>query len=332
MLTTTQKKILKLLAINSHYSNKDLSKSVGISEDAVRYQIIGLIKKQKLANFINNFHFKSLGYDHHHYLIRFKDITTVNIEQLMLIKEIFFINTSSGRYDIQLIISHTNDEELMDIKEYIDKILAGNIDDSLMLKYYYQYKFTNIIPIYDVAVKLPINKKNPLYKLNKEDWRTIQKIPSPITTFTAGEKKTIQYLITDPQATYTLIGKKTSQSYETVRQQIIKLAKKGHLANFGIFPNFDKLNMYTNYILLNIDQINDEIFGKYIRTNPRIFYAAKLIGKYNVILYFVSEKPSELHDEIQKLRKLFPNKIVESEMLSFDKIHKSVQFPMVLLD
>ena len=168
MLSLNQKKILKLLAINCRYTNKDIAKAVGISEDAVGYQIEKLINKEKLSSFVTNFHLKELGYYHHHYLIRVKDLDKLNIGELQKLKEIFFINTSAGKYDMQLIIAHKEDEELVDIKEQIDALLKDNIAESVMLKYYTQYKFTNMTPIYDVNIKIPQARKNVIYRLIKK--------------------------------------------------------------------------------------------------------------------------------------------------------------------
>ncbi len=332
MLALTQKKILKLLAINSWYSNKDIAKSVGISEDTVAYQINKLINEEKYSFFVNTFTFKELGFDHHHYLIRFKDIKDISMKEIVDMPEVFFINTSSGEYDIQLIICHRNDEEFLCAKKKIDELFSGKIAESLVLKFYVQYKFTNIIPEYDVSVTLPKNQKNPLYKLNSPEWHNTLTVPNSVVDFTNGELETIKFLIKNPRASYTEIGRKTNQSYETIRQQVKKFVEKGYLGNFGTFPNFDRLGYYANYVFLNVESIDDKKFGQYIRNNKNIFYAAKLIGKYDVLLYFVSKHPSELHEEIRNLRKLFSNQVISLEMLSFDKIHKSVQFPMVLFE
>ena len=331
MLTLSQKKILKLLAINSWYSNKDIAKSIGISEDAVHYQINKLINEEKYAYFINNFHFKELGFDHHHYLIRFKDISEIPLEELTQIPEIFFMNTSSGEYDLQIIFCHRNDKEFINAKKKIDGLLHGKIANSIVLKFYVQYKFTNFIPEYDIPLRLPKNQKNPLYKLDSEDWHNTRIVPAPVAEFTRGEIETIKMLLKNPRATYTEIGRKTNQSYETIRQQVRKFVEKKYLGNFGIFPNFNTFGYYANYVLLNIESIDDKKFMHYVQNNNKIFYTAKLIGKYDIILYFVSKHPDELNDEIRKLRNFFPNQIIDIEMLSFDKIHKSVQFPEVLL-
>jgi hypothetical protein len=117
-----------------------------------------------------------------------------------------------------------------------------------------------------------------------------------------------------------------------VRQQIIKFAQKGYIGNFGAFPNYEKYGYFGVFFLMNVAELDDKKILAYVATKKNIFYAAKLIGKYNLILYYVAEKPTELHRESYELRQLFKEKVLGLEMLTFEKTAKSVQFPMVLLD
>ena len=83
---------------------------------------------------------------------------------------------------------------------------------------------------------------------------------------------------------------------------------------------------------MNVIELDDKKISAYVSSKKNIFYAAKLIGKYNLILYFIAEKPQELHKESYELRQLFKDKMLDIEMLTFEKVIKSVQFPMALLD
>jgi DNA-binding Lrp family transcriptional regulator len=332
MYSLNQKKLLKLLAINCRYSNKDLAKSIGVSEDVIRYQIDRLTRREKLLAISTSFHFSNLGFYLHHYLIRFKNIEEQRIEKLIGIKEIFFLNKSTGKYDLQIIICHRTDEELLHAKEKIDQILKGNIDESVLVKFYRQYKWTNVMPTFDVSVKLPASRKNQVYSLNKEDWHTDRTTPLPVVKFNENEKNTVRELLKNSRESYSEIGKKTKQSYETVRQQVYKFIEKGYIGNFGMTPNPQKFGLFTSYFLLNIRDLNTPGITSYIQSKKNIFYTAELIGKYNLILYIAAQTPQELHREAFELRRFLKDQILDLEMLNFDETLKSVQFPEVLLD
>ncbi|MDP1694544.1 MAG: AsnC family transcriptional regulator, partial [Candidatus Woesearchaeota archaeon] len=115
-LNLRQKQLLELLSINCRFSNKDIAKSLHCSEDAVEYQIQKLITEEKMASFSVQFDYSLLGYTHYHLLIRVRDL---NIKYTLLskIKEIISINSSYGKYDLQLIVLVKNKAEL-------EKVLA----------------------------------------------------------------------------------------------------------------------------------------------------------------------------------------------------------------
>lgn len=332
MLSLNQKKILKLLAINARYSNKDIAKIVGISEDSVRYQINKLITDEKKGFFSVFFPFSHLGFYTHHYLIRLKNVELSNLEEICSIKEVFFINKSVGKYDLQLIICHRNDEELLKAKEKIDSILKDNIDESLLIKFFQTYKWTNVLLGFNIDLNKPSLRKNPVYSLNKEDWHSNTTVNWPEVKFNEGEKKTIKELLKNARASYSEIGKNTNQSYETIRQQIYKFVEKKYISSFSLMPNYAKFNLFTSYFLISLKNINREKIAKYVQSRDRIFYAAELIGKYNLIVYISSQKPADIHQEVFSLRKLLKDSVIDFELMSFDETLKSIQFPEVLLD
>ena len=100
-LNLRQKKILKLLSINCRFSNKDIAKSIHISEDSVSYQIDKLINKEKLSKFSIQFFHPMVNYDSYHIWIRLKE---ENIKKLKEIKEIHSINKSHGKYNLQVLV------------------------------------------------------------------------------------------------------------------------------------------------------------------------------------------------------------------------------------
>src|SRR3989344_2560256 len=115
-LNLRQKQLLELLSINCRFSNKDIAKSLHCSEDAVEYQIQKLIIEEKLASFLVQFDYSLLGYTHYHLLIRVKDLQ-IKYDLLNKIDEIISINSSYGKYDLQLIV-------LVKQKEELEKVLV----------------------------------------------------------------------------------------------------------------------------------------------------------------------------------------------------------------
>ena len=332
MLSSVQQKILKLLAINCRYTNKDIARIVHTSEDAVHYQITKLIEQEQRSYFVVTFDYKKLGFNHHHYLIRLIDPDLIPMDALQRIEEISFINTCFGAYDLQLLLLSRNDSEFYAVKKKVDDLLIGNIDESILLQYFAQFKYTNVVPFIDVPVTLPKNQKNPLYAYAREDYCSLQETLLPAPKFTLLEKKTIRYLLNHPRASYLEIAKKTNQSHESVRQQLYKFVGQGFIANFGIFHYYEKYDYFTHFFLLNVRDLDKKKFTRFVQENKNIFYAAELIGSYNIVLYVTVHTPSEFHEQTRILRKHFGKNLAAIQMLSFQSLIKSTQFPMALLN
>ena len=245
-LKHTQKAILKLLSINARFSNKDIAKTLKISEETVKYQIDKLVRKEDLAMFYTHFDYKQLDYIVHHILIQ-TDEQEKSVEALMKIENIFSINTSYGKYDIQILCTTKSLDELDKTIKEIKK--ATNSTKLTVMRYRGDYKsFTNIIPAINVDVTIPKNKKNMAYRLNTE-------------TFPLGrhdnkfglddlDRKIIKRIINNPRKPYSEIAKECITNHETIRNRIKRMLDEGFIQNFGIQHRFHKYNLHTAHLLL----------------------------------------------------------------------------------
>ena len=328
-LTLTQKKILKLLAINCRFSNQDIAKAVGVSADTVKYQINNFLHKKKLITFAPQFDYRKVGFGHYHYLIRLKDIKKLNLENLKAIKSITFINTSQGKYDLQLIVVARNELELEKHLKLINQNIKENIQDFSLMKFVSQYKFTHLIPELHLQVRMPQKKKSSVYKLNKESFHveeTFEKIELDNLDY-----KLIGLLLKNPRATYLDLSRKLNTSHETIRYRITGYIKNKLLLNFGAWQNYEKYGYFANYLFLKLKSYDEDKFGSWILNNPKVFYAARLIGEFNCIIYVLSKTPKDFNEQTKKIREFFADKLIDIELLYFEKIVKSVQFPELLL-
>jgi len=327
-LSLTQKKILELLSINCRFSNKDIGKTISISEDAVQYQINKLINQEKLARFLIQFDYGLLGYSHYHIWVKLRK-TDVDLQQLTNIKEIVSINSSYGKYDLQIIAVVKNAKELDQTIQKIETALS--IQDMATSQFNSFYKpFTNIIPPISVHAKIPKNKKKRTYELsgrlyaeaNEGDTIKIDDI----------DKKIIKELLKNPRMTFKEISQKTKINHETIRYRINCYVQHRFIKNFGLLHDFEKYDLYTTYFLLKLKNVDEPKFKEYLRQNENIFYSAKLTGAYNCIIYMVSSNPKELGEQFRELSSILQESIMAIDLLFLEKIQKYIQFPEGLLN
>ncbi len=329
-LSLTQKKILKLLAVNCRFSNKDIAKAVGVSPDTVNYQINNLIHKNKISTFFVQFDYRATGFNHSHYLVRVKDMQKINMELLKKLECVTFINTSQGKYDLQLIVTFRDALDHEKNIQKINAILKDNIQDFSLIYFVAQLKYTQIIPSINVDVAIPKNRKSVVYSLNKENFAvgdTYEKI-----NLDAVDYQIIQELIKNPRISFLELGRKLGKSHETIKYRIANYIRKGFVNNFGCFQDYKKHGYFATYLFLKLKHYDRESLREWLIKNPRVFYAAILLGEYNCIIYMVAETSDEFSHETKQLRKFLGDSLLDIELLYFEHVEKNVQFPEMLLE
>ena len=321
MLTLRQKQLLELLSINCRFSNKDMAKSIHCSEDAVDYQIKKLIETEKLASFSIQFDYNLLGYTHYHLLIRVKDLD-IDYESLYKINELISINSSYGKYDLQLIA--LVEKAMKDVRKILD------IQDMAIAEFHsYIKRFTNIIPPINVDIKIPTNRKNKVYLLNTKEYSFSNN--RSLITLDKTDKKIISFILKNPRIKFSEISEKTRINQETIRYRINRYVQRKFIMNFGLLHNFQKYGLYTTQLLVNMKDISKEL-KEFLNKNSHIFYAARLIGSYSAVIYIVSKDPLELGERLKEIRETLKDDLLNMDLIHLERIQKYIQFPMQELD
>jgi len=324
MFTLTQKKILKLLAINSRFSNKDIAKSVGVSPDTVEYQIKLLTEKMKVCSLSTIFNHRALGYQEYHFLIRCKDISNMPIDELKKLSFVTFINTCYGGYDIQIIVQVKSLDELNTCKDIIFSLFKNNIQDYFLVNSQRYYTYSNILPAFDVDISVPKNRKNKIYSLANTDY--IRPNDKSINLDDL-DKKIIYALIKNSRESYLSMAKLFGVSRETIRYRVERFIDNDFINAFFIKPNYSAVGYFTNFLFIRFGAVDEAKLSQYFRDNKNIFFASRMIGSYNCIFYVLSKSPNELASILREFRILFKDSILDLLLLHYEKNYKEVQFP-----
>ena len=326
-LNTRQKQLLELLSINCRFSNKDIAKSLRCSEDAVEYQIKKLIEEEKLASFSVQFDYNLLGYTHYHLLIRVKDLN-IKYDSLSKIKEIISINSSYGKYDLQLIALVKNKDELEKVIKEIKKII--DLQDLAIAEFHsYIKKFTNILPPINVNVKIPSNRRNKIYILNTKEY-SLSEDRSPVKLDKI-DSKIISIILKNPRVKFSELSEKTGINQETIRYRVNGYVQRKFIMNFGFLHDFQKYGLYTTQLLVNLREVSKEL-KDFLNRNSHVFYSARLIGTYSAVIYIVSKDPLELGERLKEIRRIIGDDLLNMDLIHLEKVEKYIQFPMQELE
>jgi DNA-binding Lrp family transcriptional regulator len=322
-LNVKQKRLLELLSINCRFSNKDIGKTIGLSEDAVEYQINKLTNQEKIAKFNVQFNFFALGYKQYHLWVKLGN-KEIDYDKLNDLNDVTSINSSYGKYDLQLIIISKTQKRLNEIIKKVMEIVGVKKYHLSEFKDFYK-RFTNILPVFSLNTKTPTNRKNFVYDLKGR----LYYLPDEEFSYKIDriDKKIITSLLKSPRASYQEISKNTGLNHETVRYRIRNYVKTRLISNFGLIHDFKKYGLYTTYFLFKLKKFDEEELKDLLLRNDHVFYAAKLEGEYNCIIYVVASNPDEIGEQYDKIYSVLSSSIIESDLLFLKKLHKYVQFP-----
>lgn len=321
-----QKKLLKLLAINSRFSNKDLAKVLHVSEDTINYTKAKFLQ-DKVFTYNVFFDYRKLGYKIYHLLFSLSDIENVDMQKLKKIKDISYINTFIGKYDIHIIALIKNN--LRKKTKEILRVLGKNIIKRTILKYDSELKLTHILPDFNIETPVPKNQKKFSYILKTPE----VSVESEVSNYVLDNKdlKIINSLMKDPTKNYLQIQKETKISRETIKSRIKKYIIDKFLLSFSIYPNVKYFQYNTYCLLLNIEKIDIEKIKEFVLQKDYIFYAEKTTGEKNLFLYIWSKDPSDFSSKFKEIKKHFKESISGADLLFYDEYLYQKEFPTSLL-
>ncbi len=321
-LNLKQKKILKLLAINCRFTIRDIAKSIGVSKDAVRYQINNLVNKRKLGFFNVQFVHPNLNYKSAHHWVKLP--VDFPLEKLKQIPHINSINSSYGKFNYQLLSFTKTKKQLIETKRAIKKLKPLIYKSAELVG---QFKrFTNLVPPIDVRVKIPSNRKKAEYFLNEEQYGE-PNLDYKIK-LDKKDKKIIFSLLKNPRATFQHISQETEINHETVKYRIKRYVQNHFINNFGLVPNLNKYGLYNAYLLFKLKHLNEKELSIYLNSKKNIYYSPKFEGDYGGMIYILSKTPDELGKIYNEISLLLDKNLIELDMIFWGEVHKYIQFPV----
>src|SRR3989338_637604 len=119
MLDVKDKKLLYELDLNARLSIRQLSKKIGLSQEATRYRLRRLQQKKVVLGFVTYLNFVKLGYFGYAIYCRYSNITEEKKQELKNFlknhEKIYWIAEYGGRFDLSFSIFTRNPQEFDEI-------------------------------------------------------------------------------------------------------------------------------------------------------------------------------------------------------------------------
>ncbi len=325
------KKIAKLLIENCRYNLSDIAKAVNLSKDTVKYRIKRLENENLISNYSVLFNPRKFGYTVNHLLLKLKSIDLQKekaiLEKIINHKNVTFVSSQSGTYDLQIIFHIKTVFEKDRITTEFLNLFKNKVRDYKIVEHINDYNFSFLFDDVDIDISIK-NKSDTSFsvQLNKVK-DAAYKIPKEIAQFDETDKKIMKQLIINPQDKLTNIGNKIGMTSEGVKKRIRNIIEKEGILKFSLYPNHEKLGLFNYMLMFKIESLPTEVENKlkqFLIKNNFIVYAANMQGAYNLFVYILAKNPSEFNQRSKMLRNIIDDYIIDYDLSILTDIHKFV--------
>ena len=321
--------IMEVLAQNCRVSDTSLAKALRVSKDTVRYRIKQLEEANLIEQYVLFVDARRLGFTRYHLLVRFDTGLTKKEETYQKIAKhpfVMWINTFLGRYDIQIIVDATDGFHLDKIRSEIFELCDHQIKEYSILTHLSDLEFTQLNPVLDLGTVFDRKDDQSFSRsLTTRNFPVAQKFTQYSPTKT--EAKILNILADNPRASLTEVGRLAGCERQTAKKKISHLIDKKIILNFGGIPNLSRLGFVTYYLLVRVVQDTPmRKLKKPFQELRNIFYAGKMSGDYDMILYLNARTPQELNESIELFKSELGDCIIHYDLLVQDKVHHWRQF------
>lgn len=303
-------RILNNIIENPRIPLSKVAKNISLSRQSVEYRLKQMEKNGLITGFKAIVNIGKLGYRSYHI---FLTLTTNKSEDLFLehAKKLPFVNaiiTYRGRFNYEISIMAQNIEEFLKYYNLLVKGFSIQEDDTLIL----------LKTIKSEVLPYKFFKKD-VEKYNKTNIR--KEVPyNPDNT----DITIMKELAENSSLTNTELSSKLDMSKDTISYRVKRLIESNYLIQFRPAINFDILNLSVNTILLKLDQYNltPQDFEKIVAQEDSVLWATRTFGKYDFIIYVISENLGKFHDFFEKIKVIAEGSIKMYELLFAHRQYK----------
>lgn len=320
--------ILEVLAQNCRISYAELGRALKLSKDTVVNRIRRLEEAQVISQYQLFIDARKLGFTRFHLLVQLQVNSRLEeyISRVCNHPSVMWVNSFVGLYDFQVIVDAVDGFQLNQIKEELFSFCDNKVRNFIVLTHLADLEFTQLNPI--------LNFKTAFNKQSDQSFSaelTTRRFPVDQNFDRVSVNRldldVLKLLADNPRASLIALSEEIGCERQTIRRRILRLINDGVILNFGAIPNISILGFFTYYILVRLDQnlTLEEMKRPFLELN-NIFYAGRMIGEYDMIVYLNARNPQELNKSIHSFRSKLRGRILGYDLMIQDKVFYWRQF------
>lgn len=317
MLDAKDKKLIYELDLDSRLSIRQLSKRIGLSQEATRYRLNKLKEKGIITNFVTYLNFTKLGYFGYCVYCRYNNTTEQKKNEIKSYlksnKSVYWIAEFGGKIDLAFSILAKTPLEF-------DKILSQIMN-----------KHSRYLADIKLIVKLEPHKYPRKYLSKPEEISKEKKIEFDDYQLSKTERKILGEITTNARMNSATISDKIGIPLSTVIYSIKKMVKEEIIGGFTILLQPNTFGYQSFQVNITTQNINEEKLKKllfYCKTHPNIIFFIKVLGDWNIELIYEVEDVKNMQENLIDLRNQFSDIIKDIELVNlFEDYIKLNHYP-----
>ncbi len=312
-------KIIYELDKNARIPYSRLSRKVGLSQESVRYRVNRLVKENVINKFLTILDISKLGFTFYKILLKLHNVNEDKIRTIIKglsqKKEVVWLTTLNGNFDVGFVIKARNIFEFNRVLEGIEKKYNNYISKKVFS--------VNVFGDYLNRSYLVGEKRIPNKKISYSSENMEQKINEK-------DIEIIKKLTKNARLNAVEISEKLNISPDSVLQRIRKLEKDQIITKYTLVLNHDKINQIHNKVLIYLNNFSPErisSFLKFCGSHNQITYIIKALGYWSYELDIEAKDLNQYQKVVRELTSKFSDIIQSYDTLTIQEIHKYNFYP-----
>jgi DNA-binding Lrp family transcriptional regulator len=320
-----ERKLLKLLSMNSRFTNSELAKSILVTPQA----IVGMKKRlfSQYAKPLLLYRGESLGFTTYYILLKLQSIPT-NISELSKIKDVIFMYKLSGKFDYQVICYLSDEKDIQIVLKKIQKYLGDSITDIGFTKHVSEDKWVTSLEEFDVDVDVPKTHRNMFRSITKTN--LVEGVKLQAFSIDEVDAKILLETLKNPQFQFSDLTESLNLTRDVVRHRMKRFIENDFIQAATIVADAAAFG-YSSYCIFLKEKYPVVKYQEFVDSNKTIWYAANLFGEYTKVLYIHSKNPEQASKTMDAIKTFFGSSLAKIDLLLVEKELYSSQFPHVLL-
>ncbi|NQU78506.1 AsnC family transcriptional regulator [Candidatus Woesearchaeota archaeon] len=315
-------KILEIVTEQGKVPLKKISSEMRMPKESVAYRLKRLEQLNILRNCVAKINMTKFYQNSYYILFRFRKTSPELLKQRVKIlvssPYVMWVGSLSGKYDLAASFITRDTSDLLDFMRGVEARFADTHYE--LMTYTREFK-NSFKDIFRTAKGLPEPAKGFMMRSF-----------SPEQLISPDDKDfiIIYALSKNARITNAELAKLTGLSEEGVRQRIKQLEKNGIITGYRYLVNIYNMDHEIYAVFLRFENLNqklEEEIKMYLQTLPEVYYSARFIGRYHVLVGLTARDRFHFQDLMGGLRNRFSDRLSGCQVHIVFGEHKHTYFP-----